>query len=62
MINFDDKRSFNCVVPFGDGFGGGDLVLRQMKMRIELEVGDRFFLLWELGRKSAKATGGRRNE
>jgi len=39
----DDKRLFNCVVPFGDGFGGGDLVLWEMKMRIGLQVGDGFF-------------------
>ena len=39
----DDKRLPNCVVPFGDGFGGGDLVLWQMKMRIGLEIGDGFF-------------------
>ena len=39
----DDKRLFNCVAPFGDGFGGGDLVLWQMRMRIGLEIGDGFF-------------------
>ena len=39
----DDKRLFNCVAPFGEGFQGGELVLWQMKMRIGLEIGDGFF-------------------
>ncbi|CUS12040.1 unnamed protein product [Tuber aestivum] len=44
----DDKRLFNCVAPFGDGFQGGDLVLWQMKMRIGLEIGDGFFFYGSL--------------
>jgi len=39
----DDKKLPNCVVPFGDGFSGGDLLLWQMKMRIGLDIGDGFF-------------------
>jgi len=39
----DEKTVFNCVLPFGSGFGGGDLILWQMKMRIGLGVGDGFF-------------------
>lgn len=44
----DDKRLFNCVAPFGDGFRGGELVLWQMKMRIGLEIGDGFFFFGSL--------------
>lgn len=39
----DDKRLFNCVVPFGNGFSGGDLVLWELKARIGLGIGDGFF-------------------
>ncbi|PUU73305.1 hypothetical protein B9Z19DRAFT_1095376 [Tuber borchii] len=44
----DDKRLFNCVAPFGEGFEGGELVLWQMKMRIGLEIGDGFFFYGSL--------------
>jgi len=43
QIWMDDKRLFNWNGPFRDGFQGGELVLRQMKIRIGLEIGDRLF-------------------
>jgi len=44
----NDKRLFNCIAPFGEGFQGGELVLWQMKMRIGLEIGDGFFFYGSL--------------
>ena len=58
----DNKGLFNCVVPFGDGFGGGDLVLWEMKMRIGLQVGDGFFFFGSMvAHKVAPITDGIRN-
>jgi len=58
----DDKRLFNCVAPFGDGFGGGDLVLWQMRMRIQLEIGDGFFFYGSMvAHEVMEVTAGVRN-
>ncbi|CUS14616.1 unnamed protein product [Tuber aestivum] len=58
----NDKRLFNCVVPFGDGFRDGELVLWQMKMRIGLEIGDGFFFHGSLvAHEVMEVTAGVRN-
>jgi len=58
----DDKRLFNCVVPFGGGFQDGELVLWQMKMRIELDIGDGFFFYGSMvAHEVAEVTAGVRN-
>ena len=58
----DDKRLFNCVVPFGDGFQDGELVLWQMKMWIGLEIGDGFFFYGStVAHEVAEVTAGVRN-
>ena len=58
----DDKRLFNCVVPFGDGFQNGGLVLWQMKMRVGLEIGDGFFFYGStVAHEVAEVTAGVRN-
>jgi len=58
----DDKWLFNCVVPFGNGFKEGELVLWQMKMRIELEIGDGFFFYGSMvAHEVAAVTAGVRN-
>jgi len=56
------KRLFNCVEPFGDGFQDRELVLWQMKMRIELEIGDGFFFYGSIvAHKVAEVTAGVHN-
>lgn len=37
----DNKASYNCLVPWGS-WGGGDLVLWPLRMRIEIQEGDGF--------------------
>ncbi|PUU74279.1 hypothetical protein B9Z19DRAFT_1093216 [Tuber borchii] len=58
----NDKRLFNCIVPFGEGFQGGELVLWQMKMRIGLEIGYGFFFYGSLvAHEMMDVTAGVRN-
>ena len=42
-LDFSDS-GFNCVVPWGK-YKGGALVLWQLKMILELELGDDFFFM-----------------
>ena len=40
----DNRTSYNCIVPWGT-WGGGDLVLWPLKMRVEIQEGDGFLFL-----------------
>lgn len=58
----DVPNSYNCVAPYGDGFTGGDLVLWQLKMRVELSIGEGFMFMGALiAHKVTEITSGLRN-
>ncbi|KAG0123255.1 hypothetical protein HOY82DRAFT_619514 [Tuber indicum] len=58
----DDQNLFNCVLPFGDGFSGGELILWPLKIKVELRIGDGFFFFGSLlGHQVDRVTSGVRH-